>query len=169
MSVASPSFHIANRITGHSFNIEGRRDRYTFLFAGGSENPNELKRANVILGRVFYGGEQPLMETTTVLTDLSSGIPSQLVMGKERDKEANYSYLLVQAVVLGRSYNEGWAVADEIKRMLHGITEERIGDYIYHLINCVAEPSFLDWGQDEKRNSPRFFTTLSIQRELIKI
>lgn len=73
-----------------------------------------------------------------------------------------YEYPSVSVRIRAISYRDGWAVAQEVKRVLHGLTGLVINGTCYDSVVCVQGPFLLDWDEHEH---PRFVATFHITRK----
>jgi hypothetical protein len=75
------------------------------------------------------------------------GLPPMLTMNAEEI----YEYPSVQVRVRNAKYDTGWALANDIKSLLHGRARETWGGALYSLIACSNGP--LSIGQDENNRA----------------
>lgn len=72
-----------------------------------------------------------------------------------------YERPAIQIRVRNKSYIDGWALANDIKDLLHGRNHETWNGTLYTVIYCSSGPALLDW---DDNNNARFIVNFNLQR-----
>jgi hypothetical protein len=78
--------------------------------------------------------------------------------------DTNYQYPSIQIRVRSKKYLTGWALANNIKTLLHGRARQTWNGSIYELIRCVNGPMLLDW---DDNNNCRIVLNFNLQRKAV--
>jgi len=106
---------------------------------------------------LFIGREPENPDNTVTIFDTPGGRPGLVFEGSD-----NYFRPSVQIRVRNLDYRGGWSIINNIKLGLHGLHCLTVNNTEYNLINCLSEPSFLDWDSNDR---VRFVATFNIQRQ----
>jgi hypothetical protein len=88
----------------------------------------------------LFVGKEPTKPADCVTIYDTFGIPMQLNLETQ-----GYEYPSIQIRVRNTSYENGWAIAEEIKNLLHGRAQQTWNGTLYSVIYCYSGPTFLDW------------------------
>jgi len=77
------------------------------------------------------------------------------------NKTEKYERPMIQIRVRNQNYLTGYTLINNIKNVLHGLSQETWNGTLYQLIKCSQDPFLLDY--DENGN-PRFVCNFEIQR-----
>lgn len=105
----------------------------------------------------IFIGKEPARAGNTVTIFDTPGFPDQLNF----DRTEIYKHPSIQIRVRNTSYQEGWALANDIISSLHGRGQETWNGTLYTLIRSMGEPALLDW---DENNRCRFIVNFDIQR-----
>ncbi len=73
----------------------------------------------------------------------------------------NYYYPAIQIRVRSKSYEDGWAIIQDILLSLHNRAQEVWNGTLYSAIICSSGPAFLEW---DDSNRVKFVINFEIQR-----
>jgi len=77
------------------------------------------------------------------------------------DKTEQYRYESIQIRVRNESYLTAYALAEDIRTVLHGLAQETWNGTVYSLIQCTQGPALLDW---DNNNRCRVIINFNVQR-----
>ena len=115
---------------------------------------------SLIIGTSLFLGNEPISETTQddIVTVFDTpGLQPDLTM----DRDEKYQRPSIQIRVRNNNYQTGWALANDIKDVLHGRANETLGGTSYALIRATDEPALLDYDRNDR---PRFVINFNLQR-----
>jgi hypothetical protein len=116
----------------------------------------EDSSAGTLIEDDIFVGKEPKLPNNCITIFDTPGYPPMMTLN-----DKGYEYPSVQIRVRNTDYRTGWAVANDIKDLLHGRNQKVVGGTLYTMIKCVNGPFFLDW--DEQANA-RFVCNFDIQR-----
>lgn len=112
------------------------------------------------LGLVFttnlFIGKEPTTPKNCVTLFDTHGRPPDLGLTSQ-----GYERPSVQIRVRHTDYRTGWALAQNIKDLLHGKEHETWNGTLYTVIYCSSGPALLDW---DDNNNVRFVVNFNMQR-----
>ncbi len=111
----------------------------------------------VVMTNLFIGQEPDKPANTVTVFD-TPGMPPMLSL----DRLETYEFPTVQIRIRNTSYAAGYAMAYDIKELLHGLAHVTQGGATYELIKCQQDPFLLDY---DESNRPRFVMNLELQRK----
>jgi hypothetical protein len=108
----------------------------------------------------LFIGKEPIKPNDCVTIFDTPGFPPYLGLGAE----TGYEYPSVQIRVRNTTYTGGWAQAEAIKNVLHGMNHTTVNGTLYTVIICSSGPTLLDWDDNGRA---RFIMNFNAQRQVV--
>jgi len=126
-----------------------------------SEDIKDFIEDESTLGLVFatnlFIAQEPTSPNNCVAVFDTPGGSPQLTF----DKTEIYEYPSIQVRVRNTSFTTGWDLANKIKDLLHGLSQETINSTLYSVVYCTNGPVLLDW---DENNRARIIVNFNLQR-----
>ena len=106
----------------------------------------------------LFVGREPTSPSNTVTIFDAVGLSTEEALDDE-----GYDKLSIQIRVRNTSYENGFALATQIKDFLHGRANVTCGNTFYMGIYCISSPILLDW---DGNNRCRFIVNFLIIRRV---
>jgi len=110
----------------------------------------------LVVSTNLFKGQEPSAPANCVTVYDTPGGPAELTMDKQ-----GYYHPAIQVRVRNTNYDNGYALIDLIKNVLHGLSHEVWNGTSYEFIQCDQDPFLLDY---DGSGRPRFVCNFSIQR-----
>ena len=105
----------------------------------------------------LFIGKEPDRPNNCVTIFDTPGFPPYLSVAGE----TGYEYPSIQIRVRNVKYTDGWAQAEAIKTVLHGMNNTTVNGTLYTVIYCSSGPALLDWDDNGRA---RFILNFNLQR-----
>jgi hypothetical protein len=126
-----------------------------------SEDIIDMLEAQSALGLTYatnlFRGREPSSPRNCVTVYDTMGFAPDL----DLDGNNGYERPSVQIRVRNADYDTGLELAQSIKDVLHGVSQETWNTTLYSVIYCSSGPALLDW---DDNNNARFVLNFNIQR-----
>lgn len=116
----------------------------------------ESSSLGLTFGTNLFIGKEPMTPRNCVTIFDTPGFPPYLGL-----HTVGYEYPSIQIRVRNSSYVVGWALANDIKDLLHGKHSETWNGTLYTAVYCSSSPALLDW---DDSNNARFIINFNLQR-----
>lgn len=113
--------------------------------------------SSLVFATNLFIGQEPVMPNSCITIFDTTSQPRMTTFARGED----YMYPNIQIRVRDESFTDGYDLISSICDYLHARGHVIINETTYSLIQCVSEPSHLDY---DNKKRPRFVANLNIQR-----
>ena len=112
---------------------------------------------SLVFGANLFIGKQPNQPDQCVTIYDTPGFAPQMNFNQQE----RYNYPSIQIRVRAVTYLIGYQVINDIKMILHGVAQQIINETTYTVVQCMGDPSFLEWDEKGRVN---FIINFNLQR-----